>query len=112
MPEVIKRGYFSLLSKLRLSTLFWMALGLAAINLAYSYSLSIEIRLLQGRTQALETKLNICQRFLPDDVSKLLYTDPQALATITPATHSIPSDTILLPIDATAPADSAPATAP
>lgn len=107
MPEVIKRGYFSLLSKLRLSTLFWMALGLAAINLAYSYSLSIEIRLLQGRTQALETKLNICQRFLPDDVSRLLYTDPQALATITPTTHVLASDVILLPT-----VDSAPATAP
>ncbi len=107
MPEVIKRGYFSLLSKLRLSTLFWMALGLAAINLAYSYSLSLEIRLLQGRTQALETKLNICQRFLPDDVSRLLYTDPQALATITPTTHTLASDVILLPT-----VDSAPATAP
>lgn len=59
MSEVIKKSYFALLSKIGLSTLFWIVTLLATFNLGYSYTLSLKVAALQGRTQTLELKVQL-----------------------------------------------------
>jgi hypothetical protein len=89
MAEVIKRSYLALLSKLGLNTLFWIVVGLAVFNLGYSYTLSLEIDALQGRTQVLETKVQTYQLYFQ-------HTEPRC-SPATASLSSLASDSAVIP---------------